>query len=166
MIPVQKIPVPANTMLDKYTSVTGAYTDCYTTGIRRAISFPEFVFAFYTTPLFKLERLILKFTVSKSSTDLQARGVADGKISEFAAWTVEARRENELLMCDFLSRTRSWFMTVPERGSRTRLFFGSAVLPKPGHASLEFGFRAMLGFHQVYSALLLYSAKRKLERGG
>ena len=47
------------------------------TEIPGRISFPEFVFAFYTTLLFKLERLILKWTVSKPSTDAQARQLAD-----------------------------------------------------------------------------------------
>ncbi|MCI0550235.1 MAG: hypothetical protein L0287_04720 [Anaerolineae bacterium] len=163
MLSIQKIPVPVNTMLGKYSSVTGAYTDCYVTEIPRTVSFAEFVFAFYTTPLFKLERSILKFTVSKPSTDNQARQVADGNIVKFAAWTVEARTENEMWMCDFLSRTRSWFMTKND-GAKTKLYFGSAVVPKQGAGRLEFGFRAMLGFHQVYSVLLLYSAKVKLER--
>ncbi len=147
-------------------AMTGAYTDCYEIEIQFAISIPEFVYAFYTTPLFKLERLILQIMVSKPSTDLQAKQVADGEIDKFAAWTMEARTENELLMCDFLSRTRSWFMTIPVGESRTRLYFGTAVVPKAGRTSLEFGYRAMLGFHQIYSVSLLYSAKRKLERGG
>lgn len=163
---IRKIPIPAYSLMDTYTAMTGTYTDCYMTEIQFAISIPEFVYAFYITPLFKLERLILQFTVSKPSTDFQARQAAEGKIGEFAAWTVEARGGNELLMCDFLSRTRSWFMTIPVGKSRTRLYFGTAVVPKTGRTALGFGFRAMLGFHQIYSVSLLYSAKRKLERGG
>src|SRR5690606_23891341 len=113
------------------------------------------------TPLFQLERLILKFLVSKPSTDLQAKQTANGEIDKFAAWTVEARSENELLMCDFLSRTRSWFMTEND-GAKTKLYFGSAVVPKGGSESLGFGFRTLLGFHKIYSVLLLASAKSKL----
>ncbi len=112
MFSIAKCPAPANTMLDKY-SKNGAYTDCYSTEISMRILFPEFIFAFYTTPLFKLERFILKWTVSKPSTDIQARQLADGVSMEFAAWHVEARSENEILMCDFLRRTRSWLMVVP-----------------------------------------------------
>lgn len=165
MLLIRKCPIPVNTLMEKYMN-NGGYVDSYITEIPRQISFPDFVFAFYTTPLFKMERLILKSAVSKPSTDLQARQAAEGKIAEFAAWTVEARTENELLMCDFLSRTRSWFMTIPVGESRTRLYFGTAVVPKTGRTALGFGFRAMLGFHQIYSVSLLYSAKRKLERGG
>lgn len=162
MISIQNIPVPTDTLLGNYSSVTGAFTDCYMTGIARTVSFPEFVFAFYTTPLIKLERLIL-LTVSKPSSDTQARQLADGKIEKFAAWTVEARTENELLMCDYLSRTRSWFMAKSD-GAKTQLYFGSAVVPKTGATSLDLGFRTLLGFHRIYSVLLLRSARSRLNR--
>ena len=161
MFSIEKCQVPANTLLDKH-SMNGAYTDCYLTEVPGQVSFPEFIFSFYTTPLFKLERLILKLTVSKPSTDIQVRQLADGEIEKFAAWTIEDRSENQLLMCDFLSRTRSWFMVVPVNETRTKLYFGSAVVPKTGMTSLEFGYRALLGFHKVYSVLLLYSAKSSI----
>lgn len=167
MFSIEKCPVPANTMLEKYL-MNGAYTDCYSTEITNQISFPEFILAFYTTPLFKTEGLILKLTVSKPSTDVQARQLADSEIKEFAAWTVESRSENQLLMCDLMKRTRSWFMIVPINESRTKLYFGSAVTsredPKTGKRSLGFVFQALLGFHQIYSILLLYSAKSRLTR--
>ena len=161
MFSIKKKFVPANSLLEKYSAMNGAYTDCYTTVIEKRIAFPEFIFAFYTTPLFKLERLILKFTVSKPSTDLDARRLADGSTDKFAAWTAENRKENEILMCDFLSRTRSWLM-LNANGTQTQLYFGSAVVPKTGAASLDFGFRALLEFHKIYSVLLLWSAKLRI----
>ena len=165
MFSIEKCKVPDNTMLTRY-SVDGTYTDCYTTEIPGLISFPEFVFAFYTTFLFKLERLILRWTVSKPSTDAQARRLADGNIEKFAAWTVESRSENELLMCDFLERTRSWLM-IKDNGARTQLYFGSVVVPiqnsKTGELSLGSGVQALLGFHKIYSVLLLYFAKSRIK---
>lgn len=162
MLSIDKIPIPANTMLNKYTLITGGYTDCYMTEISRTVPFPEYILAFYTTPLFKLERSIL-LTVSKPSTDHQAGQLADGLTERFAAWTVESRNGNEILLCDFLSRTRSWLMMRSD-GMQTQLYFGSAVVPKTGEASLDVGFRAMLMFHKVYSVLLLYAAKSRLSR--
>jgi hypothetical protein len=166
MLSITKCQVPANTMLDKYLK-SGAYADCYFTEISQLVSFSEFIFAFYTTPLFKLERLILKFTVSKPSTDAEARQLANGAREGFAAWTVEGRGENELLMCDFLRRTHSWFIVAPVDETRTRLYFGSAVSsrqdPKTGKLSLGPVFQALLGFHQIYSVLLLYSAKLRIQ---
>jgi len=167
MFSIEKCPVPAKTMLGRYL-VNGAYTDCYMTEISGPVSFPEFIFYFYTTPLFKSERLILKLTVSKPSTDAQARQLADGEINKFAAWHVEDRSENEILMCDFLGRTRSWFKVIPVSQTRTRLYFGSAISsrqnPKTGKLSLAFGFKALLGFHQIYSRLLLYSARSRIRQ--
>ena len=54
-------------------------------------------------------------------------------IEKFAAWHVENRSENEILMCDFRGRTRSWLMVAPVStvsDARTRLYFGSAVVPR------------------------------------
>ena len=162
---IQKSPAPTNALLHKYTSMPGAYTDSYMTVIPAQVSFPEYVFAFYTTSLFKVERLILTLTVRKPSTDVQARELSNAKRNSFAAWTVEARDENQILMCDFAGSTRSWLMTVPTE-TGTLLYFGSAVVPhritKDGKPSLGFFFTALLGFHKIYSVLLLSSARSKL----
>ena len=167
---VKKCPVPANTMLENY-STKGGYVDCYQTEVPGKVSFPEFIVAFYTTPLFKLERLILKMTVAKPSTDAHARELADGSRNEFAAWKVENRKDNEILMCDFRGHTRSWLMVKSmniDSDPRTRLYFGSAVLPiqksKSEAPSLGRGYQALLGFHKVYSVLLLYSSELQIQR--
>ena len=102
---IQTCPLPDDALLRRYCR-DGSYTDCYMTEIPIPISHAQYVNAFYTTPLFKLERFILTWTVSKPSTDAQASQLADGLTESFAAWTVEARTENQLLMCDFASRTR------------------------------------------------------------
>ena len=169
MLSIEKCRVPENVILARY-RITGAYTDCYATEISGSIPLAEFIFAFYTTSLFKLERLILKWTVSKPSMDAQARQLANGEIESFAAWHVEDRNENELMMCDFPGRTRSWLMIVPvdtASDTRTRLYFGSAVVPirnsKTGEPSLGLIFQALLEFHKVYSSLLLYSAKLRIK---
>jgi hypothetical protein len=162
---IERCPVPANTILDKYLQ-NGAYIDCYSTLVHDKITFPEFIFGFYTTPLFRLERWILTLLISKPSTDQEARGMADGLSNTFAAWTVESRDENEILMCDFAGRTRSWLRITPMK-DHTRLYFGSAVIlsrrARAGIPTLGFGFQALLAFHRMYSILLLYSAKSKFE---
>jgi hypothetical protein len=133
------------------------------------VSYEQYVTAFYSTPVFKLERLILKWAVSKPSTDTQAQQLAAGTVDQFAAWHVEQRAENQLLLCDFRGRTRSWLMLAPLgiAGSEgTRLYFGSAVVPvvnsSSGQAGLGLGFRALLGFHKIYSKALLLAARTKL----
>ncbi len=146
------------------------YADCFCVDIATMVSQEEFVKAFYTTPLFKVERLILKWAVSRPSTDDQATKLAAGTADAFAAWRVEKRNDSQLLLCDFTGRTRSWLMAssrVGQSGFGTRLYFGSAVVPvknpRTGQTSMGPGFSALLGFHKIYSRLLLQAAKSRLE---
>jgi hypothetical protein len=170
MSAIRPCDLPAGSLLSRY-SGSGAYADCYVTEIAGTVSHAEFVEAFYTSAVFKLERLVLRLLVSRPSTDAQARQLAQGELSSFAAWSVEGRAPNQLLLCDFAGRTRSWLM-VSAAGSgesaNTRLFFGSAVVPvrskTTGQRSLGFAFRALLGFHTLYSRVLLGAARSRLSR--
>lgn len=167
---IQLCELPQRALLSKYKQ-QGAYTDCYSVVVPRAITHSEYIEAFYTTPLFKVERFILAALASRPSSDIQAKQLASGKVESFAAWSVEGRAENQLLLCDFLGRTRSWLMTeAGEKGSpaSTRLYFGSAVVPElnaaTGQANYGFAFHALLGFHRLYSRTLLWSAVSLLAR--
>ena len=169
MFHIKRLCVPTNALLAKYTD-SRTYTDCFATDIARTVSHAEFVEAFYTGRLFKLERLLLRVFLAKPSTDLQARQLAAGELNEFAAWTVEARAENQLLLCAVDRRTRSWLMvSTTDVPSGTRLYFGSALLlgRKTGNTStgkpeMGFVFKALLGFHNFYSRALLSAAARRL----
>jgi hypothetical protein len=162
---IQRQAPPDGALHESYAS-QGAYTDCYVTTIARAVNQEEFVAAFYTTWLFKLERWILSWSVQKPSTDAQARAIARGEIRGFAAWTEEARTADQLLMCDFLGHTRSWFHVRRETPDTTGLYFGSVVTsrvnPKTGQREMGRGYRALLGFHKLYSRALLSAARRRL----
>jgi hypothetical protein len=35
-----------------------------------------------------------------------------GELAKFSAWRVEASAPNQLLLCDFMGRTRSWLMSA------------------------------------------------------
>jgi len=167
---IQLSELPQTALLNKYKG-QNAYTDCYSVVVPRAISHSEYVEAFYSTPLFRVERFILATLVSRPSTDIQAKQLVSGEVETFAAWSVEDRAENQLLLCDFLGRTRSWLMSDPSEQfnpASTRLYFGSAVVPKiepkTSRASYCFAFHAMLGFHRLYSRALLRSAVSRLAR--
>lgn len=144
----------------------GAFADCYSTLLPGTHTLEHYVTAFYTTPLFKVERFILTWAVRKPSTDADAAAIASGQATTFAAWTTEGRADDQLLVRDYLGRTRSWFMVVPEDGAApaTRLFFGSAVVPRRD-GSMGSGFSTLLWFHRAYSVLLLRAARRRLQRG-
>ncbi len=116
---------------------------------------------------FKVERFLLRVFISRPSTDLQARQLAAGELNEFAAWRVEARADDQLLLCAIDGRTRSWLMiSAAEESGRTRLYFGSAVVPvrnaSTGKSEMGFVFKALLGFHKLCSRALLSAAARRL----
>jgi hypothetical protein len=156
-------PLPERSLLNPYAR-KGAHTDCYVAEISGMARCAHYVEAFYTTPLFKLERCILKLALSLPSTDAQVRKLIDGSSDVFAAWRVESRTDDQLLMCDKYGNTRSWLMVEPAAASdpaRTRLYFGSAVTKS---AMARPTFRMLLGFHSMYSKALLAAACRRLER--
>ena len=160
--------LPAQALLSRYAH-NGAFTDCYQVDVSEAVSFSDYVAAFYTTRLFKIERRILALFANQPSTDQEALALARGQTAHFSAWQVEDRRADQLLLCDFLGRTRSWLMAVPlgEGPARgTRLYFGSAVVPKSvspsGQAEFGFAFHALDSLHDVYSRSLLRAAQAHL----
>jgi hypothetical protein len=158
--------LPEAALLAAY-ATRDAFTDCYVVDVAGPVTQPQFVEAFYTTAVFRIERRLLAWTMSKPSTDDDARRLATGRCDTFAAWRVEARHDDQLLMCDVTGRTRSWLMTEPlADGSGTRLYFGSAVVPardpRTGSATMGRAFHALLGFHAIYSRVLLGAARARL----
>ena len=170
MSSIQSCELPQAALLAKYLHA-GAYADCYVTEVARPVSHAEYVEAFYSTPVFRIERLLLAWLVSKPSTDVQARELASGTLDTFAAWGVEGRSADQLLLSDFQGRTKSWLMSAASEAggpASTRLYFGSAVVPvvsrKSGKARMGFAFRALLGLHKLYSRALLRAASSRLAR--
>ena len=166
---IQQCELPQGSLLSKYQH-EGAFADCYVTELARPVTHAEYVEAFYTTSLFKVERTLIAWLVSMPSTDLQAAQLASGTLNSFAAWKVEDRTANQLLMADFQGHTRSWLMvSSAEDGvpGSTRLYFGSAVVPAAKSGTRRtpgLAFRLLLGFHKLYSRALLFAAKSRLER--
>ena len=174
MSTVTRDSVPADTLLVTYKGGRhperwGRYADCFSVSVERAVTLPEFVFAFYTSPPFKAERLVLRVLLGASSTDEQALALATGTENSFAVWRVGDRTATQLLMCDRYERTRSWFRVVPLDNGSTRMQFGSAVADRSGpQGSREMGsgFGLLLGFHVVYSKILLRAASAGVTKIG
>lgn len=165
--------LPPTAMLRSYQE-SGGYADCYCTEVSGTISQAAFIEAFYTTRLFKLERVILKWFAARPSTDMDAKLLAKGATRAFSAWRVEDQSVGELLLSDFTGRTRSWLMAMPieatAAGAQTRLYFGSAIIPRvdaaTGKQSMGPLFQTLLGFHRIYSRLLLNAARRRTRMDG
>jgi len=159
-------PLPEEALLSRYRPPkveSGHYTDCFSIMYPGRIDLDAFVTAFYTTPLFRSERLVLRLAGIRSD-DLDIAAMLRGERTGFAAWTVEDQSENQLLMTDLAGRTRSWFMTSPTREYGTRLYFGSAVIARQ-RQGLPVSYRLFLGLHRLYSRLLLRAAVRRLRAG-
>ena len=144
------------------------YVDCYSIRVAARVPHAAYVEAFYTSVPFRLERWLLA-RVRLPSTDAQAVALATGAAEAFAAWTVAARADRQLLLRDVHGATRSWLMSAPADGGGTRLYFGSAVTaletdPATGGPRLRARYRRLLGFHRLYSRLLLAAARRRLGR--
>jgi hypothetical protein len=154
--------LPADALLAVYAR-GGAYTDCFVAAVPAPVTHEQYVAAFYTTWVFRLERTILRWAVARPSTDVQALQLAAGTRDDFAAWHVEARTPDQLLLRDFTGRTRSWLMMEPA-GDGTRLYFGSAVVPVAGaeERSTRLVSSTMLCFHKLYSRILLRAARSRL----
>ena len=168
---VKARPLPENALLRTYIE-RGAYTDCYAIEIENAVDLGDFIFAFYTTWLFKLERLILQRFFRRPSSDDDAARLARAETESFAAWNLEQRADDQILLSDFHGRTRSWLMIhgIDGKPARTRLYFGSAIVPVDcggeGEPRLGLGFDLLLGFHKLYSRLLLRAARARLLSAG
>lgn len=155
--------LPGNALLQRFVD-SGEYTDCFMTRIDDDVSFATYVEAFYTTSVFKAERFILRWLVSRPSTDAEARALASNEIAEFAAWKMLERSDDQLLMMDFRGNTCSWFMLERDEGG-SKLYFGSAVIRNRKTSSgrrMGWTYRALLGFHRLYSRILLRAARNRI----
>jgi hypothetical protein len=170
LLGISQGPVPEDSLLRSFPDDTGDYF--YAT-VDASVSQADYVYTFYTSRVFKLERRILAWVINKPSTDAEARALADGQRETFSAWTLGARHATQLLMGDFMGRTRSWLSVVPQsdaRGARTLLRFGSGIAKRAdrgdGERRLTLGFRLLGRFHILYSQILLRSAIKRLRRLG
>jgi hypothetical protein len=170
MLRIIETPVPDDALLKthrggKHPERWGHYGDCFSAQVNGSVTLSQFVFAFYTSPVFRLERLILRVLVGAASSDEQARAVAEGRGDSFAVWTVGERTATQLLMCDRYGKTRSWFRVMPRSSGGTVLEFGSAVAARPAQRDSlrrSRGFGVLLGFHRLYSTVLLAAARRRV----
>jgi hypothetical protein len=162
-ISLSPAPLPEAALLQRYATREHCYTDCFSVDVSSNVSLSQVITAFYTAPLFRVERLILKIAAKRPSTDQDVSNLADTLTTTFAAWSVEGREDDQILLKDMAGRTRSWLM-VRSSPIGTTLYFGSAVTPPENETELGFIFKALLGFHKVYSKALLRGAQKSLSR--
>lgn len=156
----RRIDTPDTSLIAERRATAGGFADAFVTRVPGRLSLAEYVFAFYTSPVFRAERVVLGLA-GQASTDEEARDLANGQRDSFAVWDRAERRGNELMMHEASGATASWFMVRPVTDG-TEIYFGSHVRPRtPGADRMPFVFRALLGFHLLYSRVLLASAARR-----
>lgn len=157
---IEAPPPPPGALIAHYQNA-GNYVDCLSIDLPGAIPFERYVTAFYRSWAFRPERLALAVLLGMRSSPEQLAALAEGRGERFAAWTVEGRAPDQLLLCDFRRATRSWLMVEPLEAA-TRLYFGTAVvLDGEGSGGRRAGraiFRALLWFHKAYARVLLWAA--------
>lgn len=163
MTPVRDATPPDGTLIAPFARRDGYYVDGFCVDLASAVSLEAFITAFYTTSLFRAERVVLRLAARAPSTDADVAALAQGRAEQFAAWTVEARTQDEIVLGDASGRTKSWLRVAPHPGG-TQLWFGSVVVPVEQRGRLTLGpvFHALLGAHKVYSRLLLGAAAARL----
>ncbi|MBE7636584.1 hypothetical protein GUA87_06980 [Sneathiella sp. P13V-1] len=163
---VRKSPLPDPSFMQLYKDTLGCQVDCFCVEVPTPITMEQYITAFFDSPVFKLERFILKIAAKSPTTRQGVENLASGKSDQFAMWKVEQRSENELLLAVQNSPIRTWLTLRPGEDDTTHLYFGSAVLPeetdKLGNPRTGFLFRALGWFHEGYSKVLLWAAVREI----
>ncbi len=161
---VSDAPLPDGSLIAPFGEMEGHYTDAFRVRVAGDVDLAALIGAFYRTPLFRAERFVLRIAARAPSTDAELDALASGAAERFAAWSVEARRDDEILLSDQSGRTKSWLRIAPAEGVGTELWFGSVVVPVMKRGKLTLGpvFDALLKPHLIYSRALLGSAAFRL----
>ena len=153
-----KANVPEGALLRPYADRADCFTDAYCADVGRPMALDAYLRAFYATWAFAPEKLLLRLALRRPAQVFEVGPLALGEADCFAAWDVEARTKDEVLLVDLGGRTRSWFKV-----DGSTVYFGSAVVPPTPGADLGLLFKSLLGFHKVYSRVLLGATVRKLK---
>ena len=149
---VRRAEVPASSLIARYLADPASHVDAYVASGDATLE--AFVRAFFSTPIFRLERRLLRLA-GKMSSDAQVNDLASGAGSAMAAWVVEDRSATELLMKVPGSPIRTWLAV-----GQGELWFGSAIVAEGG--KVPFLAKALMPFHHVYSRTLLRAAAKRV----
>jgi len=157
---VTETALPPDSLIAPFAEREAHYTDCFEVACAETVDLPDFITAFYTQPLFRAERFVLRWAAGARSTDDDVTALAQGSRNQFAVWEVSARRNDQVLLVQAGGCTCSWLQV-----GNGVLRFGSVVVPVRGRdGTLTLGpvFHSLLSAHKYYSRALLAGAARRL----
>jgi len=165
---ITQIPLLENSLLQALALETGAYADCFEATVACDMAsdaaFKRFVFLFFDSPVFRIERAILRLSGKASRHQSDPAALARGETDVFAVWRVERRTDSEILMGVPDTAIRTW-LALHKDGAEARLRFGSAILMQEGSDAPHWIYRVTLQGHLLYSRLLLRAAVSGWARG-
>lgn len=168
---VRAVDIPSGTMLKAYQAQEGCYTDCYAVDVAGAPDIERFIRIFFDTSIFRLERRILALSGLEATHADDVDALARGHRSRFAAWRLEGKTADELMLRFERPSGRTWLHVadVPDQSGQARLFFGSALLPgardNDKRPTIGWSLHAFLPFHRLYARMLLRAAAADWRRG-
>lgn len=165
MFSVTQCPLPQDTMLHRYEHGPGHHTDCFETEVAQGVSLADYIEAFFNSPILRLERKLLGLAVAKSNYN-DVLALAQGQSDRIAGWQTEDRDDHEILLTVMGGGIRTWLKVIPQEDN-SRLLFGSAVVPPDdgsGAPKMAWWVNALMGFHKLYSHIVLGAAKWQLKR--
>jgi len=151
---IEPRPLPADSLLARLRGPE-CYRDAFCAEVPGRVTLAAFIAAFYGSGAFLPERLALH-AIGRSGGRAEAAALAEARAGRFAAWTVEAREADQILLRDFRDFTCSWLQAEP-RGQTTRLWFGSGLRHPERTVA-----RALVPVHRWYARKLLAGAVRGL----
>jgi len=165
MFTAKPITLPPDAALNTYAAREATHTDCFFIDVPGFLTLQTYIELFFDTWLFRLERHILTLAGFGPAGLPQIQALANGQSEIFAAWMVETRKPNQILMKVGNGHIRTWLQCdLMETGSR--LYFGSAVLPNPKTLRPNRLTAALTPLHLIYAKALLGAAARKWNATG
>ena len=98
-------PLPESSLLARHRGAE-CYRDAFCARVPGEVSLAAFIAAFYASGAFWPERMALHL-IGRGADRADIAALAEGKAQRFAAWSVEARKGDQILLRDFQDRTCS-----------------------------------------------------------
>ncbi|WP_299989607.1 hypothetical protein [uncultured Ruegeria sp.] len=165
---VEEHSIPEGSLLHQFAKRPGYHADAFVAHVGFVPSQSEYIMAMFDSPVFRIERALLALAAFKPSFAKDVAALALVENDQIACWKTVQRTQQELQMKVEKGRVRTWLMVEPAQGGASKLWFGSAIVPKPAQTGkaggIGFVFRTLMGFHKLYSRVLLRAAIRGLKR--
>ncbi|APG49136.1 hypothetical protein [Phaeobacter porticola] len=165
---VEENGIPEGSLLQQFAERPGFHVDAFVAHVGFTPSLNDYIVAMFDSRVFRIERALLALAAFKPTFKEGVAALAAAESDRLASWKTVQRTEQELLMEVEKGRVRTWLMVEPAQGGASKLWFGSAVVPKPAQTGkaggIGFVFRTLMGFHKLYSRVLLRAAIHGLKR--